>query len=345
MLKFLTRFFVLSFFWGIFTLHAQDSSTIKSPQEIHRALQIAEDEFKIAQNMFNPWYTGPIITSSAHTMPPGHFAYQPYVYYFNNYASFDEEGHSHKVEHHGQTVEWDNVFVFGIYDRISGSVNLKFFDKYKNKQNYFNIGNLSTSITFGLMKETTNSPALSLGIREIFPTGKYQKLNPHKLGVDAIGTGSFATNLSLNISKIVWWQASHPMAFRGSLNYVIGSGVDVKGFNSYGGGYGCKGRVHHMDGFEIDFGYEFSFTQHWVLAIDSVYFWASKVTFTGYPGRLEEGTISSVGGPFGDQFSLAPAIEYNFSSDLGLLFGVWFSCWGRNVPNFASGVFSVTYSW
>lgn len=325
--------------------YGQDKETIKLPQEIREELEVAKREFKEAQDMFNPWYTGPIITSSAHTMPPGHFAFQPYLYYTNNYASFDEHGHSNSVEHHLQVYEWDNVFVYGIANRISGSVNLKFFDKNKQGQNTFNIGNLSASIVYGLIKETSDHPALSFGIRESFPTGKYQKLNPHKEGVDSMGSGSFATNFSLNISKITWWQATHPMAFRGSINYVIASGVHVKGFNAYGGGYGARGTVHHSQGCELDFGYEFSCTQHWVLALDTVYAYSTKVTFSGYPGTTLDGVLSSVGGPFSDQISLAPAIEYNFSSDLGILVGAWFSVWGRNASNFASGVFSVTYSW
>ena len=58
------------------------------------------------------------------------------------------------------------------------------------------------------------------------------------------GAGSYNTNLSFNISKVLWWVTLHPMNFRVSLNYSLPALVGVKGFNAYGGGTGTDGRVH-----------------------------------------------------------------------------------------------------
>jgi hypothetical protein len=90
--------------------------------------------------------------------------------------------------------------------------------------------------------------------------------------------------------------------------------------------------------YSADFGYEFSFTQRWVFALDVVYNYNQKTTFSGRSGG------SPVGGPFSDELSLAPAIEYNVNENLGFLGGVWFSVWGRNSLDFVSGIVSFTYS-
>ena len=113
--------------------------------------------------------------------------------------------------------------------------------------------------------------------------------------------------------------------------------VHVHGLNSYGGGPGTHGKVRRGHAYSFDFGYEFSFTQRWVLALDVVYNYAQKTRFSGR-------ATAPVGGPFSDQLSLAPAIEYNVNENLGFLGGVWFTVWGRNSLNFLSGIFSFTYT-
>src|SRR5580692_6523334 len=69
------------------------------PEEIERQLDDAEREFRDAKKMFNPWYTGPLLTPSAHMCPPGTVITQPYFFYIDNYAHFDEHGKSHRVPH------------------------------------------------------------------------------------------------------------------------------------------------------------------------------------------------------------------------------------------------------
>jgi hypothetical protein len=42
--------------------------------------------------------------------------------------------------------------------------------------------------------------------------------------------------------------------------------------------------------------------------------------------------------PSNEQWSVAPAIEYNWSKNVGLIVGSWFSFAGRNSVRFISGV-------
>jgi hypothetical protein len=43
------------------------------------------------------------------------------------------------------------------------------------------------------------------------------------------------------------------------------------------------------------------------------------------------------------QYSLAPAIEYNWNIDLGVISGVWFTFAGKNAEAFASWVTALNY--
>ena len=57
--------------------------------------------------------------------------------------------------------------------------------------------------------------------------------------------------------------------------------------------------------------------------------WAGKTRFKGK-------TLVPNTAPPAAQFSLAPAIEYNWSSDIGIIFGPWFTIAGRNAVQLVS---------
>ncbi len=333
------------FFSGFFLLSAEEPAMPVTPQLVESQLAKAEEDFHEAQEMFDPWYAGPLLAGGAHVLQAGKFNIQPYLYYIDNYGHFDAHGKSHDVRDL-QQVNPVAILQFGVYDkRIDGVFTLQGLYNKQRGHSIMNITDTSLSLRYGLAEETMYYPAVLFGVKETFPTGKCNKLSPHKGGVDATGSGAYTTSLILNFAKIVWWVwTEHPMSFRLSNSYAFPSHVSVKNFNAYGGGYGTWGKVHPGQSFSTDFGYEFSFTQRWVLALDVAYSYSMKTTFLGTTGVDATGSPASVGGPFNDQLSLAPALEYNPNADLGFIGGIWFSVWGRNSSNFISGIISTTYT-
>lgn len=326
---------------------ANSSIQTPSPAAIEKELVDAEKEFSDAKKMFNPWYTGPLLAPSATLIEPGSYNIQPYLFTTWNYGKYQQSGKMERSPTLFQIYP-QMPFQFGITSWMQGVITLKAQYNKENGRSFFDFADLPISLGFPLLKQGPYVPAILFSIQEVFPTGKYQKLNPTKNGIDATGSGAYVTNFYLNFGKVVWWWwLSHPMAFRLSLEYSVPSNVNVKGFNAYGGGYDTLGKVHPGQTFSADFGYEFSFTQHWALALDIVYNYSFKTTFNGYPGRVAKdinADLASVGGPYNDQLSLAPAVEYNWNENLGLIVGAWFTLWGRNSTAFASGVFSLEYT-
>lgn len=331
---------------SLFADDQPEDITPPPPEVVEQQLRDAQAEFDVARKMFNPWYAGPLLTPSAHILTPGLVNIQPYLFYTNNYAKFDEHGHSHKISNI-HTINPTVPVLIGMLPWVDLSFNVQGIWNQGKKQYTGFWGDTSVALGFGLLSEGPYRPALLFGVKETFPTGRYQKLNPKKGGTDATGGGSYNTTLSFNISKVLWWVALHPMNFRVSLNYSLPALVTVRGFNAYGGGTGTHGRVHPGNTFQGDFGYEYSFTQKWVAALDIVYVYSQKTTFSGKRGFTAPGASgvpATVGGPFNDQLSLAPALEYNPNANLSFIVGTWFSVWGRNSFNFASAVFSVEYT-
>lgn len=315
-----------------------------SEEVVEEQLVDAEKEFSDAKKMFNPWYTGPILAPSAHLISPGSYNIQPYFFIANNYGKYQQSGKKNTVP----TLFQYNIqfpFQFGITNWIDGVVNLKAIYNKEQGRSFFDIQDISASVGFPILTEGPYIPAILFSIQEVFPTGKYQRLNPFKFGIDGTGGGSYVTSFYLNFSKVVWWWSLlHPQAFRLSLQYSLPSHVSVHGFNTYGGGYSTDGKVKPGQSFSADFGYEFSFTQNWAFALDIVYSYACKTTFSGKLGTGLDGKVASVGGPYNDQLSLAPALEYNVNENLGFIGGVWFTVWGRNSTAFTTGVLSFTYT-
>ncbi len=183
-------------------------------------------------------------------------------------------------------------------------------------------------------------------VAQNIPTGRYEKLNRKKNGVDATGSGVYFTGFSLNVSKVFWWMSTHPFAWRLSMTYDIPTiRAQVQGFNTYGGGFDTRGKVRPGNILSVDTSIELSFTQKWVLAVDLAYSYQNHTTFSGHKGRTPSGGTASVGGPSNDSLSCAPAIEYNPSDHMGFLAGVWFSITGRNSGDFISGILSMYYAW
>ena len=139
--------------------------------------------------------------------------------------------------------------------------------------------------------------------------------------------------------------------------------VHVKGINAYGGAKDTKGKIYPGNQFLQVLGLELSLTQRWALALDILNIYGNKTRFTGKKGTGATGSGSPnnpgdfnpiipvnpfqtlipvplvvVGGPSFNQFSLAPALEYNWNNNLGIIGGAWFTVAGRNTADFVQWV-------
>ncbi len=321
-------------------------TTHKSPREIQEELDQAEKRLQHAEELFNPWYAGPLLTGSPSMVPPGEGLIQPYVFVTDNYATFDGNRHSESIPdlvnlnplmffQTGVTNWLDTILI------VQGDVN------WQNGLTGGGFGDTTWQLGFPITRQGLYLPAMKIYLTEVFPTGRYQKLSATKSGLESTGGGSFQTGIGFVIGKIILWDTLHPMSLRLSLNYTVPAPVHVKGFNSYGGGYDTDGTIYPGNTFKASFGSEVSLTQNWVFANDVVYQTSAHTRFSGTTGTTlshGRGSAASVGGGSSDSLSLAPAIEYNFTPNLNLLGGVWFTVYGRNTHNFVSGIISLVYA-
>lgn len=312
--------------------------------QVDQDLSKAQNDFEVARKMFNPYYAGPLLTPSAHNVPPGHFNVQPYVFVTNTFAEYNGDRKSVNITDTWQ-VKPIIIMQAGLLNWLDLTVTAGAIYNSQGDQDAFNATDTQVEFGFQIMKEQPYRPAIRVTLSQNFPSGKYQKLNSKKEGIDATGNGTYGTSFSLNFTKVIWWVSTHPFSLRASLNYTVPYMVSVQGFNAYGGGFGTRGKVNPGNGIAIDTSIELSLTQKWVFAVDLVYTYQNKSSFSGHRGRTASGDVASVGGPSNDSLSCAPAIEYNPTANMGFLAGVWFTVTGRNSADFISGILTMTYYW
>jgi hypothetical protein len=320
----------------LFGATPQEEPEKVSPEEIQAELDEAEAEFNHALELFNPWYSGPLITPSATMVPPGDMMMQPYIYFTDNYAAFDNDRKSVDVPNRFLINTQPVIVQFGVTPSVDTTVIMGTSAGWQQGQFSGGFQDINLQIGFKIQEETIHVPKAKFSISQSFPTGKYQNLDPKNFGIDGTGAGAWQTKFSLAFGKLIFWNTLHPLNTRVSLGYVVSTPIEVHNFNSYGGGYGTRGNVHPGNTFNVDLGLELSINQPWVAALDIVYNCSSPTTFSG-------STLAPVGSAYSDQLSLAPAIEYNFNANMGILWGAWFTVYGRNAANFVSGIF--TWYW
>lgn len=316
----------------------------KSPEEIQAELDAAETQFARAQKMFNPWYTGPIVTPSPSMMPVGTGNLQPYLYIADNYAAFNEDRESISLPSNLVQVKGLFVIQTGVTDTTDILMVPSAVANWQDGQFGGGFNDLSVTYGFLINNQTRYTPQVKFTIGQTFPTGKYKNLSFNGLGLNATGGGAYSTQFGIVFGKLFFWTTQHPFNTRLFFGYQLSTTVHVENFNAYGGGFKTHGKVRPGNNIQADLGLELSLSERWVLATDIVYTANNRTTFTGHPGVTAEGTPAAVGGGFNDNLSIAPAIEYNWSSTAGFIGGAWFSVYGRNTLNFAQAVLSVTFS-
>lgn len=335
---------IFVFFAFTFAFAQEQRYPHETPEQIQQELDAAEAQFKHAKEMFNPWYAGPLLTGSATMMPPGVTNVQPYVFVTDNYGIYNRHRHEVNAPDLWQ-VNPQVIIQTGITSWMDTAVTVQTLTNSRHSKQSTFFGDTTISLGFKILEQGLWVPGIKIGINETFPTGRYQRLKPNRLGTDATGAGTYQTGIALKLSKLVFWSYKHPMNLRMTMTYNIPTSVTVHGLNAYGGASNTQGRVRPGNNFNISIGTEYSFTQRWVLANDVVYVSSNKTTFSGEKGTNSDGSPATVGFGSSDQLSLAPAIEYNPTPNLGYLAGVWFSVYGRNASAFWSAVATVTYTW
>ena len=263
------------------------------------------------ESLDDAWWTGPIMAPSAGALPRGHFLFEPYV--------FDViKPHSH---YYG-SLTYINA---GLGDGITvGLIPTFGYSRagYGGNSTRVGLGDWSVLGQYLLTQFHTGSriPTTSVAIQQTFPTGKYDDLGSRP--GDGLGAGAYTTQVSLYSQTYFWMPNGRILRTRLDLSESFSSRPRVNGVSVYGTPDSFHGSARPGNAFFGDLANEYSLTQRWVLALDLVYLAAGNTHVEGNVNApvTMKGFVLNSGSS--NAFAAAPALEYNFSSNVGVIGGV-----------------------
>lgn len=291
-----------------------------------------------------PWFTGPVLAPSGHTIPKGHLNFEPYAMFTDSFGVYNRNWSVHKVPD-TKRLSIMPVISYGLTDYMDFQAVLPYAQNWKQDQHDSGIGDITLILGVQAYKQKAGDwlPSLRMTVGELIPVGNYQNLNPAKQGIDATGQGAFQTSFGLNFQHLSQPYDDHYLRTRLSLSATVPHVVNVKGFNAYGGGVGTNAMVDPGRVLQADLAFEYQLTQNWVPVLEVMVLDRAPSSFKGTRGRTLTGLPASIGYGEVEQVTLAPALEYNINERMGLIAGVWFSLTGKETNQFVTGAIAFNY--
>lgn len=258
------------------------------------------------QSPDDAWWTGPLVTYSARSLPQGHMLIEPYLY---DVSTRDSD-----------SVHSFTYFLYGLTDKLTVGVAPDFaWTSVRHGQDSSgpHLGDVTLRAQYSLvaMDAEKGVPDIALAVLQNLPTGKYDRLGRAS---DGFGGGGYATTLAV-YSQMLWWMpGGRLLRTRVDVMETLSPDVPVRDASVYGTSTGFLGHAAPGNLFSVQTGFEYSLTRQWVLATDLVYFHNDPTVTVGAQGASPVRLNSRNS----DVFGYAPAIEYSWTPNIGVIAGV-----------------------
>ena len=287
------------------------------------------------QSRDDAWWTGPMLANSAETLTPGHMLVEPYVY----------DAMSHKTDAFGSRA----YVLYGVTDNLTvGFIPIVGYNRVSGGPNSSGIGLgdqiLQAQYRLTRFHEGSWVPTVSLLLQQSLPTGHYDRLGSRP--ANGMGSGAYATTLGVDAQTYFWMPNGRILRMRLNVTGTVAGHADVDGVSVYGTGPAFHGRARPGDNFYVDTSFEYSLTTRWVLATDVIYSHNESTHVTGVdqpsgplglslPVRMKSGSSDTVG--------YAPAVEYSWTPNIGVLLGVRVLAGGHNTQRSVTPAIAINY--
>jgi hypothetical protein len=297
---------------------AQETS---SPQEARQPLD-------------NAWWTGPLLAPSANTLPRGHVLIEPYLYDVISQGSYDSSGVRHSSPHINGFGSLTYIN-YGLADKLTvGLIPVFGYNQVSGAPDSSSVGTgdltAQAQYRLHLFHEASWVPTTSFALQETFPTGKYDNLGDR--ASNGIGSGSYTTTLCFYTQTFFWMPNGRILRARFNVTQSFSREAHVQDVSVFGTSPGFRGHADPGAALFADLAGEYSITRSWVLALDATYRHQYNTAVRGYNMASPAGPVSLNSGS-SQAFGLAPAIEYNFNSKVGVIAGMRLFPAGKNTSN------------
>lgn len=290
----------------------------------------------------DPWYTGSLLSPSPAAPRAGLLAFEPYVYgSISNYAYGPNGGITRRADP-TSSLQTLTLIKYGITDNLSLQIipttsdvsDAAGFDSGSQR------GDTSAEFEYLLSRgdNRTGAPKVSASVGVNLPTGRFDHLDGP---ADGSGVGTYRLRLGLLAQSLLFSQSEHPVRVRvygQGLLPLTGSGIT--GYSTYGTDGLFRGYATSGAAYDVGASIEYSFTQRFVFALDIYEGYNASSNVRGF----------EINGPFITSHSgssastqIAPAFEYSFNDNFGVIVGVNLSVAGYNTSTIVQPQVALNY--
>lgn len=290
-----------------------------------------------------PWFTGPLLAPAGVTIPLGHMNFEIYGFFTEQTGEYAPDGKKIKTPIF-KSAQYYPLLSYGLADKFDVEFAVPYTKNSTEGIKGHHIGDTSIFLGYQALRQKPKSwtPNLRITIQEVIPTGRFDNLNPTDKGAGVTGAGCYQTIGSLNFEDLTQLSDSHYLRTRLSLAYVYAQPTNTTGQNGFGGRLTTRGHIKPGNTVAVDLAGELTLTQNWVAVMEYYFLQHQESTYTALDRNINPITIHH---PAYVTTSLAPAIEFNFSENFGIIGGVWFSIQGKNAPVYSSTVIAFNAYW
>lgn len=273
------------------------------------------------QPLDDAWWTGPLLAPNASTLPQGHLLVEPYLYDVITQGYYNSSSSRVSVPHDNSYGSLTYIN-YGLFNKLTiGTLPTFGYNAPGNGPGSAGIGfgdlTVQAQYRLHLFNESSWFPTTSVNVQETFPTGRYDQLDRPS---DGFGAGACTTTLGLYTQTYFWMPIGRILRMRLNLSQAFSSLADVRDVSVYGTTQGFRGHAAPGAALLLDLAGEYNATRHWVLAMEGIYRHQYNTRVTGNDiATLTEPVVLNSGSS--QVFGLAPAIEYNFNSRVGVILG------------------------
>lgn len=280
-----------------------------------------EPESETAKGVEAPATFGPIVTDTAVPIDRGKFAIQPTFGYSSVTDTFSKNWNRRSTEGDFQSFSMDWKLTYGLYDNLEVFVVIPYVYNWVSSgdasANDNGIGDVNLTFKYRLVEEDACRPTITALFSTDFPTGKFDNLNPGKLGADITGSGSYVFTTGFNISKYV-----QPFMLYANLWYSMPTSFTDDDGHQYPG-----------DFVTLNLAAEYPITQKWIALLELTSSISGARLFGPDTNLPQEALIS-----------LVPGIEYMATEKFSLALGVSVDLVGRNTDAAVAPLLSMVYA-
>lgn len=278
------------------------------------------------------WFTGSLYAVSPALSQADALAIEPYFITRINSGRYDADGHHRGRDGGTDSAVLLTVVKYGLTDKLTIATTPSVTHSWNAAQGAGRgIGDVPIELEYRLRESVivTGAPSITAAIGLRLPTGRFDHLQK---ALNGQGSGAWTVKAGILAQSLFNTHGGRAMRVRlyGSLAMPLAR-VSVHDASVYGTADGFAGLAQPGPAAEIGMSVGYGLTQRWVLALDLLY---DKATGFALDGSRGDGSRVQSRAPSTSSFAIAPAIEYSWSANAGIIAGVAFSKAGRNTASF-----------